>query len=153
MSAALDPRPRFRRMQVQDLVWVMQIEPEIYTHPWTLVNFQDALLAGYSCWVMDCAGCPCGYGVLMLGVGEAHLLNISVAGASQRRGLGRALIEHLRGVAQGYGAERMLLEVRPSNAAARALYDSTGFMPIGLRPGYYPACGGREDALVLEWAL
>ena len=48
-------------------------------------------------------------------------------------------------------ARAMLLEVRPSNTVGRALYDSCGFVQIGVRKGYYPDTGGRrEDALVLQ---
>ena len=47
----------------------------------------------------------------------------------------------------------MLLEVRPSNGPALALYRNYGFAEIGRRKGYYPADGGREDALVLRREL
>ena len=50
-------------------------------------------------------------------------------------------------------AERVYLEVRPSNAAALALYDSAGFTRVGIRPDYYQARPGREDAVVLAAAL
>jgi ribosomal-protein-alanine N-acetyltransferase len=52
-----------------------------------------------------------------------------------------------------HGAARMFLEVRPSNVAARALYERTGFQPIGRRPRYYPARDGREDAIVMSAEL
>ncbi len=51
------------------------------------------------------------------------------------------------------GASTLLLEVRPSNEKALALYRHFGFQQIGVRRGYYPATGGREDALVLTHAL
>ncbi len=51
------------------------------------------------------------------------------------------------------GARRVFLEVRPSNAAAVALYHSEGFNEIGRRPRYYPAQNGREDALVMAMEL
>jgi ribosomal-protein-alanine N-acetyltransferase len=47
----------------------------------------------------------------------------------------------------------VFLEVRPSNAAAIALYHAEGFHEIGRRPRYYPAKGGREDALVMAKEL
>ena len=56
-------------------------------------------------------------------------------------------------LAQGRGAQRVFLEVRPSNAAAIALYHAEGFNEIGRRPRYYPAKGGREDALVMAKEL
>jgi ribosomal-protein-alanine N-acetyltransferase len=51
------------------------------------------------------------------------------------------------------GMDDALLEVRPSNTLAIALYQSMGFVEIGRRRGYYQADGGREDALVLRFGL
>ena len=99
--------------------------------------------------VLAGAGGLVGYGVLMIAVGESHLLNLSVAAAEQGRGYGRAMLRHFVDIARGAGAGRMLLEVRPSNVAARALYGAHGFSEIGLRRNYYPAAVGREDAIVL----
>jgi ribosomal-protein-alanine N-acetyltransferase len=76
-----------------------------------------------------------------------------VAAERQRRGHGRALLAHLLDVARGHGARVLFLEVRPSNAAAQRLYAGFGFEQIGVRRGYYPAHGGREDALVFSIAL
>jgi ribosomal-protein-alanine N-acetyltransferase len=46
----------------------------------------------------------------------------------------------------------VLLEVRPSNARALAVYERYGFARIGLRKNYYPAgIGGREDAIVMRF--
>lgn len=152
MNAVVRPRPGFRPMQAADLPMVMAVEREIYAFPWTEGNFQDALLAGYSCWIMEMDRQLAGYGVLMVGVEECHLLNISVAAGWQRQGLGARLLSYLGGVARSLGAQRMLLEVRPSNVPARALYEGAGFVLLAQRRGYYPAPGGREDALVMEWA-
>ena len=136
-------------MRTADLAGVVRIERSIYSHPWTLGNFRDSLHAGYSCWVVECDGCLAAYGVLMIGIGEAHLLNLSVAYDWQRRGLGRALLHHFIGLARQCEASRLLLEVRPSNAAARALYKAEGFLELYVRRGYYPAQAGREDAILM----
>jgi ribosomal-protein-alanine N-acetyltransferase len=55
--------------------------------------------------------------------------------------------------AEDAGADRVFLEVRPSNAIALRLYRTVGFEQIGIRPAYYQAEGGREDAIVLSIAL
>jgi ribosomal-protein-alanine N-acetyltransferase len=153
MSAQLDDLPQFRPMRTDDLDRVMAIEPALYSHPWTRGNFDDSLTAGYSCWVVECGGTLAGYGVLMIGVREAHLLNLSVATAWQRRGIGRMLLEHFVHVAQSSDAAQMFLEVRPSNGAARRLYVQFGFREITLRRGYYPSGRGREDAILMGIAL
>jgi ribosomal-protein-alanine N-acetyltransferase len=89
----------------------------------------------------------------MLALDEAHLLNLSIARAAQRRGHGRQLLEEVSGVARGHGAQSMFLEVRPTNVAGRELYARAGFRQVGMRRAYYPAQGGREDALVLSRTL
>jgi [ribosomal protein S18]-alanine N-acetyltransferase len=149
MSAVLSQAPVFRPMRVADLDAVLTIEQGIYSHPWTPGHFRDSLHAGYSCWVMECAGYLAGYGVLMIGVSEAHLLNLSVAADWQGQGLGRSLLHHFIAIARGCDAQRIFLEVRPSNEAARWLYADTGFRELYVRRGYYPAGAGREDAILM----
>jgi len=149
MSAVLSQAPVFRPMRAADLHGVLAIERRIYSHPWTPGHFRDSLHAGYSCWIMECGGQLAGYGVLMLGVDEAHLLNLSVAAECQGQGLGRSLLQHFIAIARGCEAQRMFLEVRPSNEAARLLYGDTGFRELYVRRGYYPADAGREDAILM----
>src|ERR1700687_4802145 len=153
MSAQLDNLPELRPMRVIDLDLVMEVEPTLYSHPWTRGNFDDSLTAGYSCWTLRCGGVLAGYGVLMSGVREAHLLNLSVAIPWQRHGFGRMLLEHFVGVARASDALQMYLEVRPSNSAARQLYAHFGFREITVRRGYYPARRGREDAILMGISL
>jgi ribosomal-protein-alanine N-acetyltransferase len=153
MSAAVAPAIAPRPMRVTDLDRVVVIEADIYSHPWTRGNFEDSLRAGYACWVLEGADRIVAYGVLMMGVGEAHLLNMSVARERQRQGVGRALLEFFIGAAREMGAAVMFLEVRPSNVAARALYAGRGFREVAVRRGYYPAERGREDAILMELDL
>lgn len=153
MSALPRPEPHIRPLAERDLDPVVAIEREIYEFPWSLGNFRDSLAAGYSCWACHGADGLVGYAVMMIGAGEAHLLNLSVAAPCQRRGYGRQLLEHLMGVARSYGARVLFLEVRPSNTAGRALYAAYGFEQVGIRREYYPARGGREDALLLNYQL
>jgi len=153
MSAQLDMLPGYRRMTAADLDAVVAIEEEIYPYPWTRGNFSDSLAADYDCWIVECGGEPAGYCVLMVAAGEAHLLNLSVAGPWQRRGLGREILGFALQLARRRGAARILLEVRPSNQAARSLYAASGFSEISTRRGYYPAGDGREDAIVLGLLL
>ena len=87
-----------------------------------------------------------------MAVGEAHILNISVAPNEQGQGIGRRMLEHLIELATGK-AETIFLEVRPSNVGAIALYEKMGFNEIGVRKGYYPATHGREDAIMLALEL
>lgn len=153
MSAILKPSAGFRPMQFDDLERIMEIEPQIYSHPWSRGNFADSLHAGYSCWVYELEGRLIGYAVMMSVLDEAHLLNISIARDYQGCGMGRSLLNHLIDVARHHGAQMMFLEVRPSNKAAIRLYESIGFNEFSIRKGYYPAHNGREDAILMGLAL
>ncbi len=82
---------------------------------------------------------------------ELSILRMAVAPHRQRSGMASRILDAVfrRGLAMG--ATRAFLEVRPSNAAAIALYRKKGFAHIGRRPHYYPET--REDALVMAAAL
>lgn len=153
LSAQLQTLPKYRRMTADDLDAVTAIERAVYAHPWTRGNFSDSLDAGYHCWIAECGGLIIGYSVIMIAAGEAHLLNLSIAGGWQRRGLGSELLRFIIKLARDYAADKIYLEVRPSNAAARALYGGAGFSEIAVRRGYYPAGERREDAVVMEMVL
>ncbi len=158
MSAMLKPQYQLRPMQMDDLDAVMQIEPTIYSNPWTRGNFSDSLNSGYSAWVLESGGEIIGYALMMMVMDEAHLLNLSVAKSYQKRGLGRYLLEHMLKIAKNHKAANMFLEVRPSNISAIALYENMGFCEMAVRRGYYPADpkifkSGREDAVLMGLAL
>jgi [ribosomal protein S18]-alanine N-acetyltransferase len=150
MSAVLKDVPQLAPMAEADLDPVLAIERAAYTHPWTRGNFADSLRAHYDCRTWRQGGELLGYFVLLAAAGEAHLLNLSIAPAWQRRGHGSALLKEAMRAAREHGTKNIFLEVRPSNLAGKALYERFGFRKIALRRGYYPAQGGREDALVLS---
>jgi ribosomal-protein-alanine N-acetyltransferase len=137
-------------MQTDDVEHVIRIERAAYHYPWTLGNFKDSLDSGYACWLAEIDGKPAGYWIMMLAVGEGHILNCCVAPDWQGRGFGRQLVEHLIDTARSHRTECLFLEVRPSNTAAVFLYQRLGFETIALRRGYYPADQGAEDALVMR---
>jgi ribosomal-protein-alanine N-acetyltransferase len=153
MSAVLKDAPVFGRMGEADLPEVVAIERAIYTHPWTHGNFADSLRAGYHCCTLRLGGELAGYFVLIVAAGEAHLLNLSVSAALQRRGLGSALLREAMHLARRHEGSNVYLEVRPGNAGAQALYARFGFRRIAVRRDYYPVAGGREDAYVYMRAL
>ena len=154
MSAVLKPLLMdLRPMHLSDIEHVVRIERAAYPYPWSQGNFSDCLDSGYSCWVAEIDGQLAGYWVMMLAANEGHVLNCCVAPSWQGRGFGRQIMEHLLVVAGDHKAERLFLEVRPTNLVAIHLYEHLGFEGIALRRNYYPADDGREDALVMRLVL
>lgn len=142
------------RMSALDLQAVATIEARAYSHPWTRGNFENSIKSGHLGLTLRSPNAElAGYAVLMPVVDEMHLLNITIDPKWQRRGLGRLLLAAALATSREHHLYTMLLEVRPSNTGALALYQEAGFAEIGRRRGYYPAAGQtREDALVLRRA-
>ena len=143
-----------RPMTPADLPSVSGIETCAYRFPWSEQVFRSCLRAGYLCRVAAEGNRVRGYGILSLAANEAHLLNLCIDPPEHGRGWGGWLLRHLFGIARIRNAERMFLEVRPSNRPAVRLYEGHGFVLVGTRRGYYPAAsGGREDARVYALSL
>jgi ribosomal-protein-alanine N-acetyltransferase len=150
VSARLNDMPTIRQMTLSDLDAVIAIEREVFLFPWTRGNFSDSVNAGYHCLVLDQGGQLFGYGVMTAGADEAHLLTLSIAIESQRKGWGERLLRHFIQIARDLQARSMFLDVRVSNVAAARLYERMGFRKVGRRRDYYPAMGGREDSVIME---
>lgn len=140
-------------MKQADVEAVSAIEKRAYPFPWSPGIFRDCLRAGHHCWLLESPQVLLGYGVLSAAAGEAHLLNLCIAPEHQGHGHGRRLLARMIDLARWNRAAQVFLEVRPSNPRAIALYREYGFNEIGLRPNYYPASKGREDAIVMAMEL
>ena len=149
----LAPEVVIRAMRGSDVAEVVAIERAAYQFPWSDGIFRDCLRVGYVCRVVTMARQVMAYGVMSLGTGEAHILNLCVAEAYRCRGVGRRLLGSLIERAAAAGMADAFLEVRPSNTVAIRLYLALGFEQVGMRRGYYQAVAGREDAAVLKLPL
>ncbi|MFN0182917.1 MAG: ribosomal protein S18-alanine N-acetyltransferase [Aquabacterium sp.] len=149
-QAAAQQRP----LEMQDLDELVRVEQLAHPHPWTRGHFADSLSVGHRAERRDSSRDGLvGYIVAMPVVDELHLLNITVTPACQRQGHGRALLDRVvRWAAEG-GHTSVWLEVRAGNQAALGLYRACGFEPLAVRPRYYAAVGGREDAVVMRLNL
>ena len=146
----------YQPMTARDVDEMLALEQSVYPMPWSRGNFVDALNCAYPAWVLrDASGLLLAYFLLMPMVDEVHLLNLAVRADSQRHGLGRFMLDKALACARGMGMASMLLEVRPSNVGALALYERDGFLQVGRRKGYDPAAEQqqREDAIVMRRAL
>lgn len=148
-----DTRVQIRPATEVDLPRILVIEAASYDYPWSQGNFADSLKSGYGVWLREVEGEVTAYYVVMTGAGEAHLLNLTVAPAWRRRGIGREMLDDCLRRACEAAAHIVLLEVRTSNTGAIALYHQSGFSDLAVRRGYYPAAQGREDALIMSRTL
>ncbi|MDJ0916274.1 MAG: ribosomal protein S18-alanine N-acetyltransferase [Woeseiaceae bacterium] len=142
-----------RSMMPGDLSQVSDIERRSYDFPWSHGVFRDCLLAGYSCVAVEHEEAVVGYGILSIAAGEAHILNLCIDPSYRSLGLGRKLLDELLSRARDAEVAQVLLEVRPSNTTAIALYRKRGFHKIADRKAYYQAADGREDASVFAKKL
>jgi [ribosomal protein S18]-alanine N-acetyltransferase len=140
-------------MRAGDLDEVVAIERLAFTLPWSrgafLYEMEQNRVA--RCWVMRRDAHVVGYVCLWEIGDEVHITNIAVHPDFRRRGIGKAMLNHILDAARRGKARTVALEVRPSNHEARTLYDSFGFRVVGRRKGYYYDTG--EDALVMEARL
>lgn len=140
--------PTIRRMKKRDLPAVLALEREIYPQPWAPGVFKEELsLLNRHYVVVEDEGDVLGYAGLLLVAEDAHVTTIAIDPEARRRRLGTRLMLALVDAALAAGASHLTLEVRVSNAAARALYQRFGLAPVGVRKDYYRG----EDALVM-WA-
>ncbi len=157
MNALLEPCPGpalvRRPMTHRDVDAVNAIEAQTYGFPWSRGNFIDSLAAGYVAEVLEGEAGLVGYFVALPGVDETHLLNITIAPAWQGRGLGSLLLDAVEAGARRAGHVALWLEVRAGNERAQRLYARRGFTRVGQRRAYYPAAGGREDAVLMSLDL
>jgi ribosomal-protein-alanine N-acetyltransferase len=122
-------------------------------HAWSERAYRDSLAAGHAVYLLEQDGIPVGQAVLMRVGDEAELLDIVIEGDAQGHGLGRTLMEQLLATLTADGCQRLLLEVRESNARARRLYLGAGLSECGRRRDYYPCADGRETAILMEAVL
>ena len=144
------PAVAIRPMREADVPAVAEVERSAYAFPWSVGIFRDCLRVGYVCRVVEVDGRVIGHGILSMGAGEAHILNLCVQAEYRCLGVGRRLLTLLIDIARGAGMTDAFLEVRPTNTAAIRLYLAMGFEQVGVRRGYYQAVNGREDAAVLR---
>lgn len=152
------------RMSVGDIPAVAEIERTHQREPWSESAFREELDKLHSfCFVarivtdsnecrdknrLPSESAVAGYICAWLVVDEIQILNVTVQRTFWRQGIGRALLLHALRVGWGRGCVTAVLEVRPSNAAARRLYESVGFKVVGERPGFYAE--GKEPAILME---
>jgi ribosomal-protein-alanine N-acetyltransferase len=134
-----------------DLAEVAAMERACYADPWPVTAFAslpENPAVYFAVARSRATGALAGYAIVWHVVDEAELANLAVDPAARRRGIGRGLLDAMLRDCDQRGTRRVFLEVRESNAAARALYASRGFEEVGRRKQYYRS--PLEDALILR---
>lgn len=133
-----------------DLDAIHAIEEASFSTPWSRVAFRDFLLSDAARLIVatDASTAIAGFAAVVLAPGEAELANLAVRPDVRRTGIARDMVRYALIMADSCGPRDVFLEVRASNAAARALYASFGFVEVGRRRAYYRL--PEEDALVLR---
>ena len=145
-----EPRtdPLLRPMEPSDLPAAMEIDSLCLPRPWSEAVWREELGSTFCLYlVLEEGGEIFGQIGVRHILDELHITTLAVLPEHRRRGHARTLVG--AALAAFPGARRVHLEVRPSNAPARALYEALGFMPTGLRRRYY----GDEDALLMTLDL
>lgn len=136
-------------MGLKDIDSAVNIEECCFPMPWTRGAFTEEIknnkIAKY--YVAEAEKKVIAYGGMWLIIDEAHITNIAVHPEYQGRGAGKKVVEKLIEESIKLNMRQMTLEVRRSNLVAIGLYKKFGFIPCGVRPGYYVDNG--EDALIM----
>lgn len=137
-----------RSMAHKDIEILAEMERETFSVPWSDKAFEELFLYPYNIDIVAekdgrIAGCAC---LTMLGT-EGEIDKVMVAKDFRRMGIGTMLVQELLRRAGRAGAAEFTLEVRKSNAAAICLYEKSGFVSEGIRPGFYDK--PREDAVIM----
>jgi ribosomal-protein-alanine N-acetyltransferase len=162
MTVSPDETLTIRRCVPADLERVALIERVSFSDPWSFETFSAALALPHLRFLVaeevgrgggsgGSAPSLVGYVVALVVADEGEIADVAVAPAARRRGIARLLLERMTANVVEAGVRALYLEVRESNAAARALYHSLGFEQVGRRRGYY--VNPSEDALLLRCEL
>ncbi|MGJ8581450.1 MAG: ribosomal protein S18-alanine N-acetyltransferase [Psychromonas sp.] len=136
-------------MAISDLPDVLKIESAAHSHPWSEKLFMSNFGKRYINHVLLLNEKIVGYFIASYVAGEVTLLNIAIAPEYQGQGLGHVLLSYLQRFSIELAQQEIWLEVRASNQAAITLYERLGFVDVDVRPAYYPADNGREDAIIM----
>ena len=138
----------FRTLLPEDAEGVARVECESFPTPWSREDFWREASNDFACYIVALDDAEIiGFGGCWISFEEAQVTNIALTSAQRGRGLGKDLMTRLMCAAAARGAERMTLEVRPSNTPALRLYEGLGFAAIGVRKKYYQ--DNDEDAILM----
>ncbi len=139
---------KIRRWEFRDNLPVSRLEEKYFPDPWNVEMLSETFLSGrFLGLICEEKGEIAGYIGTTYCLDEAEITMIAVSEAFRRKGVASALLSAAEKALADLGVNRMLLEVRKSNAAAQACYRKNGYTFLAVRERYYQ---NTEDALIME---
>lgn len=137
-----------REMLKKDLKFVLQVEEECFTMPWTMSDFEEEIKNPSAVYlVAELDGVVVGFSGLWNILNEGNITNIAIKKEYQSQGIGTKLLEALINHSAKMGMVALTLEVRVSNLSAQHLYKKLGFEQAGIRKDFYQY--PKEDAIIM----
>lgn len=136
-----------RELKESEIPFIAGIEEKCFTNPWSEESIRSSFInkANSFC-VAEIDSVIVGYMGLSVSVDEGYILNVATLPEYRRRGIAKALINHIINIYSDK-LSFITLEVRPSNTAAVKLYEGFGFVKVGERKNYYR--NPTENAVLL----
>ncbi|MDP6688098.1 MAG: N-acetyltransferase [Alphaproteobacteria bacterium] len=148
-------KPEIRAIDKTGCALLAELHRMCFAEAWDAEAFATLLdMPGAFAVLADAEATPVGFALARSGGGECVVITLGVVPHHRGKGAGTAMLDAVTAHARVLGAEDMILEVANDNAAAIALYQANGFVPVGRRPGYYlNKHGGRVDAVIMRRSL
>lgn len=137
-----------REMTREDIPGVAAIEKMCFSQPWSEKGFAEGMEASAIFLAAEEDDRIIGYIGMYVSAPEGEITNVAVAPNARGKGTGKALVEAVKQWALDHGVTRIVLEVRVSNAPAIHIYETAGFVKLGVRKNFYQF--PTEDAFVME---
>ena len=141
-----------RELKVEDSAAVAEMEQQIFSDPWSEKSVMETVQQKQSvCFAAEKAGHLLGYLLAYHAADEAEIARIAVQKEARRQGAAGKLMQALEHYCEEHKMEKLLLDVRESNEAARSFYTKNGFVEDGIRQGFY--VNPSEDAVLMSRQL
>lgn len=141
-----------RELKVEDFAAVAEMEQQIFSDPWSEKSVMETVQQKQSvCFAAEKAGHILGYLLVYHAADEAEIARIAVQKEARRQGAAGKLMQALEHYCEEHKMEKLLLDVRESNEAARSFYTKNGFVEDGIRQGFYT--NPSEDAVLMSRQL
>lgn len=144
--------PIFRKGILEDIKQIAELETQTFSDAWTSQSIKDTFSQKQAfITIVQLAGFVAGYCIIYHVPEEAEIARIAVDSRFRRRGLGKGLLDYTCSCCRQMQIDRMLLDVRESNAPARAFYKKYGFKTDGVRKNFYEM--PKENAILMSLQL